>query len=379
MKSLLVSLLLACVSVFSFAADKATPPVVTGDARVDKLLSEMTLQEKLTLIHGTQEDPKVYQGQAGYLEGVPRLGIPGLRFADGPPGVLTRVPSEAESATMAVAATFSVKDALDNGVVVGREDRANGIDVSLQPFVNIDRDLEFGRGYNTFGEDPYLTSMMGVGEIQGIQSQHVMAQVKHYVAYDSNSGNIFMDDQTLHEVYVAPFDAAVKAGVSSIMCSYNRVNGTFACGNKDTLTTILRNQIGVQRLRHLRLGRGSRSELHQCRPRYGNAGRTIQNSAILGFRHSSISGPLPPPPPRNAIGDIMAMFGGHIPEEPAPARFSDGRLRQKAQPGTNARGSEGWHRKRSNYHPRCGPRSLRDRALRLHGRPTATQRHSATY
>ncbi len=129
-------------------------PVVTGDARVDKLLSQMTLQEKLTLIHGTQEDPKVYQGQAGYLAGVPRLGIPGLRFADGPPGVLTRHPSQGETATMGVAATFSLKDAEDNGIVIGREDRALGIDVSLQPFVNIDRDLEFGRGYNTFGEDP---------------------------------------------------------------------------------------------------------------------------------------------------------------------------------------------------------------------------------
>ncbi|HUB53090.1 MAG TPA: hypothetical protein VL986_13125, partial [Terracidiphilus sp.] len=77
-----------------------TVPVVTGDARVDELLSKMTLNEKITLIHGTHEDPAVYQGQAGYLGGVPRLGIPGLRFADGPPGVLTRVPSQGETATM---------------------------------------------------------------------------------------------------------------------------------------------------------------------------------------------------------------------------------------------------------------------------------------
>jgi beta-glucosidase len=192
-------------------------PAVTGDARVDKLLSQMTLEEKLTLIHGTHEDPAVYQGQAGYLAGVPRLGIPGLRFADGPPGVLTRHPSQGETATMGVAATFSVKTAEENGLVIGREARALGIDVALQPFVNIDRDLEFGRGYNTFGEDPFLTSEMGAAEIKGIQSQHVMAQVKHYVAYDSNGTNIFVDDQTLHEVYVAPFDAAVKAGVSSIV------------------------------------------------------------------------------------------------------------------------------------------------------------------
>jgi beta-glucosidase len=118
-------------------------PVVTGDARVDKLLSRMTLEEKLKLIHGTQENPRSYQGQAGYVAGVPRLGIPGLRFADGPPGVLTRHPSQAETATMGVAATFSTKDAEQNGLVIGREARALGIDVSLQPFVNIDRDLEF--------------------------------------------------------------------------------------------------------------------------------------------------------------------------------------------------------------------------------------------
>ena len=89
--------------------------------------------------------------------------------------------------------------------------------------MNIDRDLEFGRAYNTFGEDPFLTSEMGVAEVKGIQSQHVMAQIKHYVGYDSDGTNTFIDDQTLHEVYVAPFDAAVqRADVSSIMCSYNR-------------------------------------------------------------------------------------------------------------------------------------------------------------
>src|ERR1019366_8593648 len=184
--------------------------------------------------------------QAGYLAGVPRLGIPGLRFADGPPGVLVQHPSSGETATMGVAATFSRKSAEDNGLVIGREDRALGIDVSLQPFVNIDRDLEFGRGYNTFGEDPFLTGEIGAAEIRGIQSQHVMAQVKHFVAYDTESTDVWVDDQALHEIYVAPFDAAVKAGVASIMCSYNRVNGIYACGNESTLTEILRGQIGFK-------------------------------------------------------------------------------------------------------------------------------------
>ena len=88
-------------------------PVVTGDARVDKLLSQMTLSEKMILIHGTQEDPAVYQGQAGYLAGIPRLGIPGLRFADGPPGASTSRYSPLSTSTVtsnsAAATTPSVK------------------------------------------------------------------------------------------------------------------------------------------------------------------------------------------------------------------------------------------------------------------------------
>jgi len=92
----------------TFAQNEA--PAVTGDARVDKLLSQMTLEEKLTLIHGTEEEPGIFR-ESGYLSGIPRLGIPGLRLTDGPPGVITRHPSAAETATMGVAATFSVKDA----------------------------------------------------------------------------------------------------------------------------------------------------------------------------------------------------------------------------------------------------------------------------
>lgn len=311
-------------------------PVVTGDARVDKLLSQMTLNEKLTLIHGTQEDPAVYQGQAGYLAGIPRLGIPGLRFADGPPGVLTRHPSQGETATMGVAATFSRKTAEENGLVIGREDRALGIDVSLQPFVNIDRDLEFGRGYNTFGEDPLLTSEIGVAEIKGIQSQHVMAQIKHYVAYDSNASNIFVDDQTLHEIYVAPFDAAIKADVSSIMCSYNRVNGAFACGNDSTLTKILRDELGfkgfvtsdwgaVHAVNFINAGLDMEMP---GEPKPGGGGFSIPSFFDL-------LPPLPPPPPRASTGAsemVESMFGGHIPEEPVPERFHMGDFGVKLDP-----------------------------------------------
>jgi beta-glucosidase len=310
-------------------------PVVTGDARVDKLLSQMTLEEKLTLIHGTKEDPAVYQGQAGYLAGIPRLHIPGLRFADGPPGVLTRHPSQAETATMGVAATFSVKDAEDNGLVIGREARALGIDVALQPFVNIDRDLEFGRGYNTFGEDPFLTSEMAVGEVNGIQSQHVMAQIKHYVGYDSDAGSTYIDDQTLHEVYVAPFEAAIRrADVSSIMCSYNRLNGTFACGNKDSLTTILRDQLGFKGFVTSDWG-----AVHAVT--FINAGLDMEmpggQPGPMGSFIPSFFDSLPPPPPLHldpkAAADMNeGMFGGHIPEEPAPKRDGMGDFGVKLSP-----------------------------------------------
>src|ERR1035441_2517911 len=138
---------------FSVAALLAQVPKITGNARVDHLLSQMTLDEKIAMIHGTAEDASTYQGEAGYLPGIKRLGIPPMRFADGPPGVLTRVPSIAPTSTMGLAATFSREDARLNGSVIGREARSHGISVALQPFINIDRDINYGRGYNTFGED----------------------------------------------------------------------------------------------------------------------------------------------------------------------------------------------------------------------------------
>jgi beta-glucosidase len=225
----------------SMALAQGVGPAITGDPRVDTLLSRMTLAEKLTLIHDGREDPGDYQGQAGYVGGVPRLGIPGLRIADGPPGVLTRHPSQAETATMGLAATFDLKLARQNGVVIGREARALGIDVSLQLYINFDRDLAFRRAYNTYGEDPLLTARIGSAVIAGIQSQHVMAMVNHFVGYDTAATDVWVDEQTLREVYLAPFEAAIRAGVASVMCSYNHLNGPYACGNSAALIGILRN------------------------------------------------------------------------------------------------------------------------------------------
>ena len=205
----------------------------------------MTLGEKIALIHGATEQASSYQGQAGYLPGVARLGIPSLRLADGPPGVLTREVSTALPSTMALAATFSREDAQANGVVIGRDARALGIDLVLEPFINIYRDPGFSRSYNTYGEDPLLTGQIGAAVVRGIQSQGVMAQAKHYVAFDG-ANDVQVDPQTLREIYAAPFADAVDAGVASIMCAYNRVNGQFACGNEAMLNGLLRHEMGFQ-------------------------------------------------------------------------------------------------------------------------------------
>lgn len=212
--------------------------------RVEKLLSEMTLEEKMGLLRGGTEHPDTDQGEVGYLPGVPRLGVPALRMADGPPGILTRIPSHALPGTIALAATWSRQTARSNGVVIGRQARALGIDVALEPYINLDRDLSVGRAYMTFGEDSLLTSEIGAELIGGIQSQGVMAQAKHFIGFDNDGYNVRIDQQALHELYMPPFQAAIDAGVSSIMCSYTRLNGEFACGSKPILQDLLRKEMG---------------------------------------------------------------------------------------------------------------------------------------
>jgi beta-glucosidase len=306
----------------AIGAAQTTVPVVSGDARVDKLLSQMTLDEKMALIRGASEDPATNQGQAGYLTGVPRLGIPPIRMSDGPPGVLTRQPSQAETATMGLAATFSVKDAEENGVVIGREAKSLGIDVVLEPFINIDRDITFERGYNTYGEDPVLTGAMGAGLIRGIQGQGVMAQAKHYVAYDSDANNIVVDPQALREIYVAPFVDAINAGVSSIMCSYNKVKGTYACGNGDTLLKILREELAFKGFVTSDWG-----ATHA--PSFINDGLDMEmpgpgpkDSPMSGFFFSFFTTEKPQPPPNGKPDmSMFESFFSTIPEEPRPKPF----------------------------------------------------------
>ena len=297
---------------------QAVPLEKADEARIDRLLKQMTLEEKMDLIRGGIEPAAEYQGQAGYLPGVPRLHVPSLRFADGPPGLLTRVPAQAETATMGVAATFSPRDAEQNGAVIGREARSLGIDVVLQPFINIDRDPTFARGYNTFGEDPFLSGKMGAGEIRGAQAQGVMAQAKHYIGYDTDSYNVFIDQQTLHEVYLAPFVEAVNAGVSSIMCSYNKLNGPFACGNSDTLKTMLRSELGFKGFVTSDWGAVHSVQFINHGLDMEMPGILAVNSPFAAMMHTfyttaPVTGAMPTKLNEAALA---GMLGGTIPEEP---------------------------------------------------------------
>jgi beta-glucosidase len=203
----------------------------------------MTLDEKISLLHGTR-DPRAL-GQAGYWPGLPRLGIPPLRLADGPAGVNVNLEATAMPAPVALAATFDSRAARLFGVVMAREAKALEQDILLAPHTNIVRDPLFRRNHTTFSEDPLLSSVLTAAEISGIQSQGILAQVKHLAGYNG-SDNVSIDERTLHEIYLPAFETAVKTGVASIMCGYHRINGFWACENAEIQNGILRGQLGFQ-------------------------------------------------------------------------------------------------------------------------------------
>ena len=313
MLPIVLALVGASASVLISQSQDKKAPTITGNARVDKLLSQMTLDEKISMVHGASEDAATAQGEAGYLPGVPRLGIPSLRLADGPPGVLSNERSTAMTATMGLAATFSRTDAQQNGVVVGRDARALGIDVVLEPFVNIARDFTFTRAYNTYGEDPLLTGQIAASFVTGVQSQGAMAQAKHYVAYDGGN-DVTAGEQTLHEIYVAPFVDVSNADVSSIMCAYSRINGPYSCGNNDTLKNILKDEVGFKGFVTSDWGATHGTE-------FITLGQDLEMPGTTGGNNLSYFSPNPSGPPRTQGGGNAAPAGGTggvMPEEGNP-------------------------------------------------------------
>jgi beta-glucosidase len=210
---------------------------------IKALVGQMTLDEKLSLVHGKPDPDSL--GEAGYWPGVRRLGIPPLRFADGPPGVSVNGPATAMPAPIGLAATFDPEAARLYGTVLGREARALHQDVLLGPHINIDRDPLFARNQTTFGEDPYLVGVMAAEFTRSVQDQGVMAQIKHLAGYNG-SGSVEVDERTLHEIYLPAFEAAIDAGASSIMCAYNKLNGPYSCENVHVQNEISRGQFGFK-------------------------------------------------------------------------------------------------------------------------------------
>lgn len=217
-----------------------------SSARIDALLERLTLDEKTALLHGSQDPDSL--GQAGYVPGVPRLGIPALRLADGPAGVRVARPATALPAPVLLASAFDPALAREYGRVLGREGRALGQDVLLAPMVNLIRTPYAGRNFETFAEDPRLTADL-VGEmIRGIQDEGLIAAVKHFALNNQEHGRDTVDviaaEQTLHETELRGFEAAAAAGAGAVVGAYNKVNGVYACESKPLLDELLRGSWG---------------------------------------------------------------------------------------------------------------------------------------
>ncbi|MDE3129910.1 MAG: glycoside hydrolase family 3 C-terminal domain-containing protein, partial [Acidobacteriota bacterium] len=223
--------------------------------RVNMLLSQMSLAQKVAemyIYQPTSTGP--YAGYEGFVPSQPALCIPSLVEQDGPQGVaygatgVTQLPAE-----VSLASAWDPTLAYQYGVVNGQEHRAKGIAMVLGPGVNIQRDPRWGRNFENFSEDPFLTSALGTANIEGIQSQGVMADVKHFVTYNQETNRNTLNDNTivstraLHEMYLPPFyDAITQAHVASIMCAYPLLNGVYSCQNPSLLTGLLFDRLAFQ-------------------------------------------------------------------------------------------------------------------------------------
>jgi beta-glucosidase len=229
------------------AAAPACPWIGSGapvETRVGQVLAQMTLDEKIAMVHGVAGS--AYTGE---VPGDARLCIPALKLQDGPTGVRVNDTTQLPAA-VSVAASFDKSLAQSYGSVIGAEDKSKGVDVDLGPTINIVRDPRWGRAFESYSEDPYLAGQIGAADIEGIQSQGVMAQVKHWAVYNQETNrntaadDAIVDDRTVHEIYADAFGTIVQqADPSSVMCSYAVINGTYACEN-EYLDEILKQDFG---------------------------------------------------------------------------------------------------------------------------------------
>ena len=218
--------------------------------RASELVSAMTLEEKISLVHGAEPAMLEYYGAAGHVAAIPRLCLPDLVLNDAGAGVGDgQVNTTAFPVGIAQAASWDRSLQRRFGEALGWEAWHKGINVMLAPGVNIARVPMNGRNFEYAGEDPYLAGETAVEVIRGIQSQNVVATVKHLAANNQEiermTGSSDIDERTLHEIYLPAFEAAVEVGdVGSVMCSYNKINGVYGCEHPELLTDVLKKQFG---------------------------------------------------------------------------------------------------------------------------------------
>ena len=234
-------------------------PQLSPDERAAMVVKEMTIDEKISMLHGTGMEglspmsPLAIHsnGGAGYVPAIPRLGIPAIQMSDAAYGVRnsgengrysTALPSD-----IAGAATWDLDGAYAYGALIGRELRAQGFNMSLGGGMNLTREPRNGRTFEYMGEDPVLAGKMVGSVMKGLQAQHVLGDIKHYALNDQESGrnavNITIDERAARESDLLAFEIGLEeSDAAAVMCSYNRLHGDYACENKYLLTDVLKKE-----------------------------------------------------------------------------------------------------------------------------------------
>src|ERR1017187_2158188 len=217
---------------------------LSPDQRADLAIEQMTLDEKIQLVHGGggggQQQPNRSNGGACSIPGIPRLGIPYLNMVDSGVGVTRGAARSRYStglpSTIAEAASWDLKLAYLYGTVIGRELRDQGYNMSIGGGVDITREPRNGRNFEYQGEDPILAGKM-IGQLmKGVRDQHILGDMKHYALNDQetgrNIGNAILDKRSMRETDLLAFEIGLRdSQAAGVMCSYNKVNGEWACEN----------------------------------------------------------------------------------------------------------------------------------------------------
>ncbi|KAI0815283.1 glycoside hydrolase family 3 protein [Irpex lacteus] len=216
-------------------------------AKAKTAVANLTLSQKVSLTTG---EGFFIGNCTGNIPAIPSINFPGLCLEDSATGVRNVDLNSAFPAGINAAATFNRTLINQRGVAMGQEFRGKGVNVQLGPFMNIMRAPAAGRNWEGFGGDPYLSGEAAFETITGIQSQGVQAVAKHFINNEQEHSRAIstsdVDDRYQHEVYLHPFLRSVQANVASFMCSYNQINGSYACENNSTLNGLLKHELAFQ-------------------------------------------------------------------------------------------------------------------------------------